>query len=111
VTDRIRQQRQASGQAPEFGINCLIGVRAGRKVFFHMSRPRPRVARCVLRVRRRGGHGTETETHLLAAISMRAADEVIFFGDTALSRTIAPDGRLSEDIDLIARGRRRDTAG
>lgn len=49
-------------------------------------------------------------SHLLAAISIHAADEVIFFGGTALSRTIAPHGRLSEDIDLIALGRRRDTA-
>jgi predicted nucleotidyltransferase component of viral defense system len=49
-------------------------------------------------------------SHLLAAISTHAADEVIFFGGTALSRTIAPHGRLSEDIDLIALGRRRDTA-
>jgi hypothetical protein len=49
-------------------------------------------------------------SHLLAAIGTNAADQVIFFGGTALSRTIAPDGRLSEDIDLIALGRRRDTA-
>lgn len=41
-------------------------------------------------------------SHLLAAISDRLADEVIFFGGTALSRTFAPEGRLSEDIDLIA---------
>jgi hypothetical protein len=49
-------------------------------------------------------------SHLLAAISIHAADQVIFFGGTALSRTIAPHGRLSEDIDLIALGRRRDVA-
>jgi len=49
-------------------------------------------------------------SHLLAAIGSHVADEVIFFGGTALSRTIAPHGRLSEDIDLIALGRRRDTA-
>lgn len=49
-------------------------------------------------------------SHLLAAISDHLADEVIFFGGTALSRTFAPDGRLSEDIDLIARGSRSSTA-
>ncbi|SDQ14722.1 nucleotidyl transferase AbiEii/AbiGii toxin family protein [Actinopolyspora saharensis] len=49
-------------------------------------------------------------SHLLAAISDRLADEVIFFGGTALSRTLAPDGRLSEDIDLIARSSRSSTA-
>jgi predicted nucleotidyltransferase component of viral defense system len=36
---------------------------------------------------------------------------VIFFGGTALSRSLIPDGRLSEDIDLIATGRRRDVGG
>jgi hypothetical protein len=47
-------------------------------------------------------------SHLLAALSTHAADQVVFFGGTALSRTFAPDGRLSEDIDLIAtRGRRQ----
>jgi hypothetical protein len=46
-------------------------------------------------------------SHLLAALSTYAADQVIFFGGTALSRTFAPDGRLSEDIDLIAIGQRR----
>jgi hypothetical protein len=45
-------------------------------------------------------------SHLLAAISEHAADHVLFFGGTALSRTWAPDGRLSEDIDLIAIGPR-----
>jgi predicted nucleotidyltransferase component of viral defense system len=49
-------------------------------------------------------------SHLLAALSAGAADEVIFFGGTALSRTFAPNGRLSEDIDLIAIGRRREAA-
>lgn len=46
-------------------------------------------------------------SHLLAALSAHAADQVVFFGGTALSRTFAPAGRLSEDIDLIAvQGRR-----
>jgi predicted nucleotidyltransferase component of viral defense system len=49
-------------------------------------------------------------SHLLAALSAHAADQVVFFGGTALSRTFAPDGRLSEDIDLIATGSRRDVA-
>jgi predicted nucleotidyltransferase component of viral defense system len=49
-------------------------------------------------------------SHLLAALSAHAADQVVFFGGTALSRTFAPDGRLSEDIDLIATGQRRDVA-
>lgn len=49
-------------------------------------------------------------SHLLAALSANAADQLVFFGGTALSRTFAPDGRLSEDIDLIATGRRRETA-
>lgn len=49
-------------------------------------------------------------SHLLAALSKHAADRVVFFGGTALSRTFAPDGRLSEDIDLIAVGRRSEVA-
>ena len=35
---------------------------------------------------------------------------MIFFGGTALARTYLPTGRLSEDIDLIATGARRETA-
>lgn len=35
---------------------------------------------------------------------------MIFFGGTALARTHLPAGRLSEDIDLIATGVRRETA-
>jgi predicted nucleotidyltransferase component of viral defense system len=42
-------------------------------------------------------------SHLLAAISTEAAGDVVFFGGTALARSVIPDGRLSEDIDLIAR--------
>jgi predicted nucleotidyltransferase component of viral defense system len=49
-------------------------------------------------------------SHLLGALSEHAADLVVFFGGTALSRTFAPNGRLSEDIDLIATGSRRDVA-
>jgi predicted nucleotidyltransferase component of viral defense system len=49
-------------------------------------------------------------SHLLAALSTHAADQVIFFGGTALARALLPDGRLSEDIDLIAQGSRRDAA-
>lgn len=45
-------------------------------------------------------------SHLLAALSATAADSVIFFGGTALARTVVPDGRLSEDVDLIAAGPR-----
>jgi predicted nucleotidyltransferase component of viral defense system len=49
-------------------------------------------------------------SHLLGALSKHAADRVVFFGGTALSRTFVPDGRLSEDIDLIAIGRRGEVA-
>lgn len=49
-------------------------------------------------------------SHLLATLGARFADRVIFFGGTALSRSFVPDGRLSEDIDLIAVDSRRDVA-
>ena len=49
-------------------------------------------------------------SHILAAISDAHRDEVVFFGGTALARTLLPDGRLSEDIDLIALGSRSGTA-
>lgn len=50
-------------------------------------------------------------SHVLAAISRAvSADEVIFFGGTALSRTHLTHRRLSEDIDLIAVGPRRPVA-
>ena len=45
-------------------------------------------------------------SHLLAAISAEAAEQIVFFGGTALARSLIPDGRLSEDIDLIAAGTR-----
>lgn len=34
----------------------------------------------------------------------------MFFGGTALARSVVPDGRLSEDIDLLAIGRRSEVA-
>ncbi|MEV0033794.1 nucleotidyl transferase AbiEii/AbiGii toxin family protein [Nocardia sp. NPDC050793] len=37
-------------------------------------------------------------------------DGVLFIGGTALARTHLPDGRLSEDIDLIALGNRSEIA-
>jgi hypothetical protein len=46
-------------------------------------------------------------SHVLAAISSRCAEDVIFFGGTALSRTHLGHARLSEDIDLIAQGPRK----
>jgi predicted nucleotidyltransferase component of viral defense system len=47
---------------------------------------------------------------LLAVLSQRFAGDVIFFGGTALARTHLPHGRLSEDLDLIAVGSRRELA-
>ncbi|WP_315093504.1 nucleotidyl transferase AbiEii/AbiGii toxin family protein [uncultured Cellulomonas sp.] len=49
-------------------------------------------------------------SHILASISRRAQDRFIFYGGTALSRTWLPDARLSEDVDLMVIGRRRDGA-
>jgi hypothetical protein len=49
-------------------------------------------------------------SHLLAAISVEVTNEIVFIGGTALARSFIPDGRLSEDIDLIASGSRRDIA-
>jgi predicted nucleotidyltransferase component of viral defense system len=48
-------------------------------------------------------------SHALAAIAGIGTDDVVFFGGTALSRTHLVDIRLSEDIDLIARGDRAET--
>lgn len=42
---------------------------------------------------------------ILAALEPQA-DELVFFGGTALARTHLPDRRLSEDVDLIAVGDR-----
>ena len=39
--------------------------------------------------------------HLLAFLSQNVSDRIHFIGGTALARTHLPDGRLSEDIDLI----------
>ncbi|WP_425271204.1 nucleotidyl transferase AbiEii/AbiGii toxin family protein [Mycobacterium gastri] len=41
-------------------------------------------------------------SHLLAFLSRDFGDRIHFIGGTALARTYLPDGRLSEDIDLIA---------
>lgn len=49
-------------------------------------------------------------SHILAALSRRHSEELIFFGGTALSRTYLLDERLSEDIDLIAVDQRDDLA-
>jgi len=48
-------------------------------------------------------------SHLLTAISLHA-DRFVFYGGTALSRAFLPDLRLSEDIDLLSIGPRRDLA-
>lgn len=47
-------------------------------------------------------------SHALAAISTvpQNPDELVFFGGTALARTILPTLRLSEDIDLMTFGER-----
>lgn len=45
-------------------------------------------------------------SHILGAISTRFADRLHFIGGTALSRTHLSNGRLSEDIDLVALGSR-----
>lgn len=47
---------------------------------------------------------------LLAVIADRVGDQVHFIGGTALARTHLTAGRLSEDIDLVALGRRSDVA-
>ncbi|MGQ4599525.1 nucleotidyl transferase AbiEii/AbiGii toxin family protein [Nocardia sp. R6R-6] len=49
-------------------------------------------------------------SHLLAALSDRFADRLHFIGGTALARTHLADGRLSEDIDLVALGNRIELA-
>jgi len=49
-------------------------------------------------------------SHILAALSRRHSEELIFIGATALSRTYLLDERLSEDIDLIAVDQRDDLA-
>lgn len=49
-------------------------------------------------------------SHLLAVIARDLGDRLVFFGGTALARTYLPDGRLSEDLDLLAVTARRDVA-
>jgi hypothetical protein len=50
-------------------------------------------------------------SHLLAALARHLPDALVFFGGTALARTHVPDGRLSEDLDLIAVPSRAAVAG
>lgn len=49
-------------------------------------------------------------SHVLAFLSRKFGDQVHFIGGTALARTHLPDGRLSEDIDLIAIASRKQVA-
>lgn len=49
-------------------------------------------------------------SHLLAFLSRQFGERIQFIGGTALARTHLPDGRLSEDIDLIALGDRKQVA-
>lgn len=49
-------------------------------------------------------------SHVLAVLSDQFRDRLHFIGGTALARTHVPNGRLSEDIDLIARGGRAEMA-
>lgn len=49
-------------------------------------------------------------SHLLAFLARDFGDRIHFIGGTALARTHLPDGRLSEDIDLIAIGNRKSVA-
>ncbi|MGB3769591.1 MAG: nucleotidyl transferase AbiEii/AbiGii toxin family protein [Rhodococcus sp. (in: high G+C Gram-positive bacteria)] len=49
-------------------------------------------------------------SHLLGYLSAHFADRIVFIGGTALARTHLVDGRLSEDIDLIAVGSRSEVA-
>ncbi|MDJ0396631.1 nucleotidyl transferase AbiEii/AbiGii toxin family protein [Rhodococcus sp. G-MC3] len=49
-------------------------------------------------------------SHLLGYLSAHFVDRIVFIGGTALARTHLVDGRLSEDIDLIAVGSRSEVA-
>lgn len=49
-------------------------------------------------------------SHLLAFLSREFGDRIHFIGGTALARAHLPNGRLSEDIDLIAVGDRKSVA-
>lgn len=48
------------------------------------------------------GHRDHLISHLLGRLSAQHSKDIIFYGGTALARVHLPDGRLSEDIDLIA---------
>jgi hypothetical protein len=54
-------------------------------------------------------HRDHLISSILAALQAHA-DDLIFFGGTALARTYLPPGRLSEDIDLLAVTDRRSVA-
>ena len=54
-------------------------------------------------------HRDHLISSILAALQIHA-DDLIFFGGTAVARTYLPAGRLSEDIDLIAVTDRRTVA-
>jgi predicted nucleotidyltransferase component of viral defense system len=45
-------------------------------------------------------------SHVLHGIAEAHVEGLVFFGGTALARTYLPTGRLSEDVDLYAPGRR-----
>ena len=47
-------------------------------------------------------------SHLLAALGTSMPENVRFIGGTALNRGFFPEGRLYEDLDLVAVGHRRD---
>src|SRR6476620_4063412 len=46
-------------------------------------------------------------SHVLAFLETSVGDQIQFIGGTALARTHLPEGRLSEDIDLITLDKRR----
>jgi predicted nucleotidyltransferase component of viral defense system len=49
-------------------------------------------------------------SYLLAFLSANFGERIQFIGGTALARTHLSEGRLSEDVDLIALGERKDVA-
>jgi Nucleotidyl transferase AbiEii toxin, Type IV TA system len=55
-------------------------------------------------------HRDHVVSHLLALISGELAEAILFIGGTALARTHLLDGRLSEDLDLIALADRSEVA-
>ncbi len=54
--------------------------------------------------------GDHLISHVLAVLAQEFGDRIHFIGGTALARTHLPDGRLSEDIDLIAVDDRKSVA-